>query len=126
MKKTVVAFALCVFLCGIYSVHVFGSSDAAQEIPVKNMVTMLDLGTEKCAPCKMMEPILKSLKKEYEGKASIVVVDVMKKPEHARKYGVRVIPTQIFFDRSGKEVSRHVGFMDKKSIVSVLKKLGVN
>lgn len=95
------------------------------ELPVKGMVTMIDLGAESCIPCKMMAPILKELEKEYEGRAAIVFIDVWKHKEEARKYGIRGIPTQIFYDQEGKEVGRHVGFMDKKSIVDVLKQLGV-
>ena len=95
------------------------------EVPVKGMVTLLDLGAKKCIPCKMMAPILEELKKEYNGKAAIVFVDVWQHMDQAEKYRIRAIPTQIFFDKQGNEVLRHVGFMDKKSIVQVLEKLGV-
>ncbi len=95
------------------------------EVPTKGMVTMLDLGAHECVPCKMMEPIIKELKKEYAGKASIVFIDVWVHRDQPRKYGIRAIPTQIFYDKNGKEVYRHEGFMDKKSIVGVLKRLGV-
>lgn len=98
---------------------------AASAVPVKGTVTMLDLGATECIPCKMMAPILKELEKEYEGKAAIVFIDVWKDPDPARKYGVRAIPTQIFFNEDGKEVYRHTGFMDKKSIVKKLEQLGV-
>jgi thioredoxin len=86
------------------------------EIPVKNMVTMVDLGADKCIPCKLMAPILEKLESEYKGKAAIVFIDVWKDPDLAKKYGIRVIPTQIFFDKSGKERYRHVGFMEEKEI----------
>lgn len=98
---------------------------ALPEVPVKGMVTLVDLGAKKCIPCKMMAPILEELTKQYQGKAAIVFVDVWQHMDQAEKYGIRVIPTQIFFDKQGKEVLRHVGFMDKKSIVEVLEKLGV-
>ncbi|MBU0961454.1 MAG: thioredoxin family protein [Proteobacteria bacterium] len=86
------------------------------EIPRKNMVTMVDLGADKCVPCKLMAPILKKLESEYNGKAAIVFLDVWKDPDQAKEYGIRVIPTQIFFDKAGKEISRHVGFMDEQAI----------
>lgn len=86
---------------------------------------MLDLGANKCIPCKMMAPIIEELKQEYERKASIVFIDVWEHREQAQKYGIRVIPTQIFFDKNGKEFFRHEGFMDKKSIVRILGKLSV-
>ena len=89
-------------------------------------VTMIDLGAEECAPCKMMVPILEELKKEYEGKADIIFIDVWKDPGQAKKFGVRAIPTQIFFDAEGKEFYRHTGFMDKKRILDILSRLGVS
>ena len=94
--------------------------------PTKGMVTMLDIGKGKCIPCKMMAPILKRLKKEYDGKASIVFIDISKDHAPAVKYGIRAIPTQIFFDKEGKEIHRHVGFMSEDDIVRQLKKMGVN
>jgi thioredoxin 1 len=89
-------------------------------------VTMIDLGATECIPCKMMAPILEELKKEYAGRADIIFIDVWKDPPQARKYGIRAIPTQIFFDAEGNEVFRHTGFMDKKRIVDVLTRLGVS
>ena len=89
-------------------------------------VTMIDLGATECIPCKMMAPIIEELKKEYTGKADIIFIDVWKNPDQARNYGIRAIPTQIFYDAEGKEVHRNVGFMDKKRIVDVLTRLGVS
>ena len=95
------------------------------EAPVKGMVTMVDIGAKECIPCKMMAPIMEELEKEYKGRAAILFIDVWKYREQGRKYGIRSIPTQIFYDRDGKEVRRHEGFLDKKSIMAELKKLGV-
>ncbi|KJS03644.1 MAG: hypothetical protein VR65_01105 [Desulfobulbaceae bacterium BRH_c16a] len=87
-------------------------------------VTMIDVGATECIPCKMMAPIMEELEKEYAGIADIIFVDVWKNPAEGRKYGVQTIPTQIFFDNYGKEVFRHVGFLDKKPIVEILTRLG--
>ncbi len=95
------------------------------DVPVKGMVTMVDLGANSCVPCKMMTPILEKLEKEYKGKAAIVVIDVWKDPSQSKKYGIRAIPTQIFYDKEGKEVYRHVGFMSERALVSQLKNMGV-
>lgn len=94
-------------------------------LPTPGQVTLVDLGADKCIPCKMMAPILEELKKQYAGRASIVFIDVWKNREQVKRFGIRAIPTQIFYDENGKEVQRHVGFMDKKSIVAVFDKLGV-
>ena len=96
-----------------------------QAVPVQGMVTMLDLGAKSCIPCKMMAPVIESLSKEYEGKAAIVFIDVWKNPNEPQKFGIKTIPTQIFYDKDGKEVMRHEGYLEKESIVKVLAKLGV-
>jgi thioredoxin 1 len=102
------------------------SSTVTSIAPTSGLVTMIDLGASECIPCKMMAPILEELKKEYDGKADIIFIDVWKNPDQARKFGVRAIPTQIFYDTDGREVYRHMGFMDKKRIVEILSKLGVS
>jgi thioredoxin 1 len=94
-------------------------------LPVKGMVTMIDLGAKKCIPCKMMAPIMEKMEKKYDGKAAIVFIDVWENPEQARRFGIRGIPTQIFYDADGKEVTRHVGFMPETRIVKTLGQLGV-
>ena len=87
---------------------------------------MIDLGATECIPCKMMAPIIEELKTRYAGKADIVFIDVWKYPDQAENFGVKVIPTQIFYDANGKEVFRNIGFLDKNRIVDILTKLGVS
>ncbi len=98
---------------------------AVPQVPVKGMVTMVDLGAKSCIPCKMMAPIMVELEKEYKDRAAIVFIDVWQNPGEAGKFGISSIPTQIFYDASGKERQRHVGFLDKASIVKILADLGV-
>lgn len=95
-----------------------------QEVPVKGMVTMVDLGAGECIPCKMMAPILAKLEKQYSGKAAVVFLDVWKDRAPAKRFGIRAIPTQIFFDKNGKEVYRHEGFLSEEEIVQRLKDMG--
>ncbi|MGB3478601.1 MAG: thioredoxin domain-containing protein [bacterium] len=85
-----------------------------------------DFGKGTCMPCKMMEPILKKLAEEYEGRASILILDVDEYRSLSRKYRVMMIPTQIFFDSDGKEVYRHQGFMSETDIIAKLKEMGVD
>jgi thioredoxin 1 len=94
-------------------------------VPTPGLVTMVDLGAHKCIPCKMMAPIIAELQKEYAGRASIVFIDVWEHREQAQRFGIRGIPTQIFYDKQGREIKRHVGFFDKKNIVAVFDELDV-
>ena len=90
----------------------------------KNVPVVADFGRGVCIPCKMMKPILDELKKEYEGKAEILIIEIDAYPALTRRCGIRAIPTQIFYDASGQEVYRHQGFMPREDIVTQLKKLG--
>jgi len=96
-----------------------------KEIPVKGMVTMVDLGAASCIPCKMMAPILEKLEKRYKGKAAIVFIDLRHYRDAAQRFGIRAIPTQVFYDRNGREIYRHDGFMSEEQIVRQLSLLGV-
>ncbi len=98
---------------------------AATDIPVKGMVTMVDLGAGVCIPCKLMAPILEKLEKEYAGRAAVVFLDVWKDKAPVKRFGIRAIPTQIFFDQNGKEVYRHEGFLSEEEIVGRFKDMGV-
>lgn len=100
-------------------------ADEFENLPVKGMVTMIDLGAKKCIPCKMMAPIMEKMERKYEGKAAVVFIDVWEHREQAARFRIRAIPTQIFFDSDGQEVYRNEGFMPEKTIVAILEKLGV-
>ncbi len=71
---------------------------------------LIDLGAGKCIPCKMMAPVLEELKDNYSGIFDVEFIDVRKNPDAGKKYGIRIIPTQIFYDASGKELFRNEGF----------------
>jgi thioredoxin 1 len=111
-----VAFAIVALL----AVSLLRAEGAKPALP-----RLVDLGAGKCIPCKQMQPILASLTKEYAGQFEVVFIDVWEKREEGAKYGIQLIPTQIFYDASGKELYRHEGFMPKKDILAKWKELGV-
>ena len=87
---------------------------------------LIDLGADKCIPCKAMAPILKDLKAEYAGRMDVEFIDVWKTPDAGKAYKIKLIPTQIFFDASGKERFRHEGFFAREDILAKWKELGVD
>jgi thioredoxin 1 len=87
---------------------------------------LVDLGADKCIPCKAMAPVLEELKKEYAGVFEVQFIDVWKNPNAGQEHGIRTIPTQIFYDAEGKELVRHEGFFAKEDILAVWKELGVS
>ncbi|MCM8822377.1 MAG: thioredoxin family protein [Candidatus Omnitrophica bacterium] len=90
----------------------------------KGIPKIIDLGADRCVPCKMMAPILEEIKREYKGKFDVEVIDVWKHPETGDAYKIRLIPTQIFFDETGREIYRHEGFMSKQDILQKWTELG--
>ncbi len=85
---------------------------------------VIDLGARRCIPCKKMAPILESLSNEYRGRAGVLFIDVNEDQAAALKFRIQMIPTQIFFNSQGKEVKRHIGFMEKTDILKELKAAG--
>lgn len=98
----------------------------AAEPAASGLPRLVDLGADKCIPCKMMAPILEELKEQYKGKLDVVFLDVWKNPNISTQYGIQMIPTQIFYDAAGKEVFRHEGFFSKEDILAKWKELGVD
>jgi len=125
----ILRFGICLplLICLFLFILILGNiwADEFKNLPVKGMVTMIDLGAKKCIPCKMMAPIMEKMERKYEGKAAVVFIDVWEHREQAARFRIRAIPTQIFFNAVGEEVYRHVGFFAEKDIVSQLEKMGV-
>ncbi|MBI4556561.1 MAG: thioredoxin family protein [Candidatus Hydrogenedentes bacterium] len=96
-------------------------SQAPNSIP-----RLVDLGAGKCIPCKRMAPILEELKKDFAGQLEVQFIDVWENHDAAAEYGVRVIPTQVFYGADGKEMFRHEGFFSRTDILNQWQSLGVN
>ena len=87
---------------------------------------LIDLGADKCVPCKKMAPILVEMRADYAGLVDVAFIDVWKDPDAGRPYNLRLIPTQVFLDRAGKEVFRHEGFFAREDIEKIFQeKFGV-
>ncbi len=107
------------------SVTVGPNSVLAKPQLKKALPRLVDVGAKKCIPCKLMAPILEELKTEYAEIFDVEFIDVWENPEAGKGYGVRLIPTQIFYDSVGKELFRHEGFFSKEDILAKWKELGV-
>ncbi len=86
---------------------------------------LVDFGADRCIPCKSMAPILAELRAEYAGRLQVDFIDVWKNPRAGDPYNVYAIPTQIFFDGSGRELTRHQGFISKQDILDTWRRFGV-
>jgi len=92
----------------------------------KGKPTLAEFGWRTCIPCKAMKPILEELAVEYKDEVNVIIVEVYDHEDLSRRYGIRGIPTQIFFDKDGKEVARHAGYIAKEDILTLFSKIGVN
>lgn len=104
-------------------------SDSAAKRPESPMTGtgrphLVDLGADQCIPCKMMAPILDELKKDFAGRMDVTFIDVWKNREQAGRFGIQMIPTQIFYDPDGNELYRRSGFIGRGDILETWKRLG--
>ncbi|MFH0842061.1 MAG: thioredoxin [Bacteroidota bacterium] len=83
---------------------------------------VVDFWAEWCGPCRMIAPIIEELSKEYSGKAVVAKCDVDSSPNVAAKYGIRNIPTVLFF-KDGKIADKQVGAVAKPNFVNKLNAL---
>jgi len=93
----------------------------------KTLVTFIELGSVNCVPCKAMRPVMADIETSYEGNVKVLFYDVWTKEgePYGRKFGIRVIPTQVFLDKDGKEFFRHEGFFLASDIKKMLAEHGV-
>lgn len=93
--------------------------------PEQQLPTLVEIGSESCILCQAMQPVLAELRRDYGSKLRVLFYDVRVHPEAAQRFGIESIPTQVFLDKDGRELFRHVGFWPKEDIVAKFKELGV-
>lgn len=88
-------------------------------------VTFLELGADKCIPCKEMRPVMTGIEQAFGDQVEVIFYDVWDDPAPANEYGVQMIPTQIFLDENGEEFHRHTGFYPQADIEALLVERGL-
>ncbi len=89
-----------------------------------NLPKLWDFWATWCPPCKQLKPTIEALEKEYEGKIEIRSIDSDENKELAQKFNVQAIPTLVFLDAKGNELSRIVGLVPRDTIVGRFKAHG--
>ena len=130
IKIAIVAVLLASFVIAIVVRQNESSGDKVstqfmpEQLTGKGLPVMIELGSDQCIPCKMMAPIIEELQTEYTETLTVHFLDVRKLPALSKLYGIKLIPTQIFYDASGKELFRHEGFYSKKDILAKWQEFG--
>jgi len=102
-----------------------GLDDSLKKAKAEGKLVMLELGSLGCIPCEQMKPVMAKLSDSYKGKMEVFFIDVRKDNDTARRFGVFMIPVQVFLGKDGKEFHRHIGFYPYEEITPVLKKAGI-
>jgi len=129
MNKNI--FVIIIFLLGLQFLSCGKKTEQSQvnetkDSDLKAKITFIELGSVNCIPCKMMQPVMKSIEAKYSGQVKVIFYDVWKDKRPAEQYGINLIPTQVFLDENGKEILRHEGFFAEEEIDKFLSSQGIS
>ena len=116
MRQISQTFVTAAFTLGLAAFSLTAEAALEGPIPTKGMPTVASFGSDGCGPCKLMLPVLEKLDKEFEGRVAIRYLNLTDYPELAGYFKIASVPTQIFYDHTGKEIGWHTGFIDEGSI----------
>ena len=94
--------------------------DAVQQVLSAGKPTIIEFGANNCISCRDMKPILRAL--ALDPRIAVADIDILKERSYIRKYQIRLMPTQVFYNAQGVETGRHMG---KISAEDILKNLGL-
>jgi len=126
MKRTMFSILIMAIL-GV-SITAQSATNKAPSPKTNWQATFVELGSVNCAPCRMMQPVMKEIEEKYGGTVKVIFYDVWTPQDRdkAVQYGIRVIPTQIFLDKDGIEFFRHIGFFSAEEIGKLLASKDIN
>ena len=124
--RTRISLVVVLFLVAFTSCSDAGTlDDSLSKAKAEGKIVMLELGSVGFIPCEQMKPVMQKLRDTYQGKLDVIFIDVREDNKTGRRFGVRMIPTQVFLDKTGKEFHRHIGFYSYEEIAPELKKAGL-
>ncbi len=125
MKAKLLLMFLALSVSGMSCSSASDLDVALNKAKAEGRIVMLELGSVGCVSCEQMKPVMARLSDTYKGRLEVIFIDVKKDHDTARRYGVYVIPVQVFLDKSGKEFHRHIGFYSYDEIAAMLGKAGI-
>jgi len=118
-------YYLIILLISVISIISCGKKETAElqiqtdSVVANAKITFVELGSVNCIPCRQMQPVMKSIEEKFGAQVKVVFHDVWKDKAPAQKYGIQLIPTQVFLDENGKEFFRHEGFFAEDEIIKL-------
>ncbi|MEG0137500.1 MAG: thioredoxin family protein [Bacilli bacterium] len=143
MRKTIIISSILIILLGIYITkrknenslnftpmegfeYKLDNSFDMNEETKKGFPILLILGTKTCPPCREMQPTLKLLNKDFQGKVKIIYLDVIKYKEAAKQFNYKLLPTLLFVTKEGKLYTAKENVMSRHEILKIFKEMGYN
>lgn len=99
-------------------------STTAAARPGQALPRFVDLGTTTCAPCRVMLGVMQELERQYPDSMIVEFVNVHENQVEAQRYGIQIIPTQIFLAPDGRELYRHTGVLRAQEVIAKWAELG--
>lgn len=96
------------------------SEEADSTIAETPQITFMEFGSTTCVPCKMMEKVMQEIEIIYADTVKVQFIDVTKERKKAIEYGIKLIPTQIFYNENGEEIYRHQGYFPTNEIQKII------
>ena len=126
-KVTIITVVLLLVLC-IFLIKTSQEEKAAdvepaqavQEWTVDGLPVFIDFTADWCPYCKEMEPVLKELRREYDGKITFVTVNVDEQKKIAQEFGVSSVPVYMILDASGTPVTYYPGAATKEALTAFI------
>ncbi|MCX6178904.1 MAG: thioredoxin family protein [Chlorobiales bacterium] len=120
-------------MTAVWVLMLFSSASAqdrqVQSVPpvIKPQVTFVELGSNSCIPCRMMQPVMRAVESKFGTQLKVIFYDVSKDENrrYAELYSIRIIPTQVFLNTADKVFFRHEGFFSEAEITKLLKSQGL-
>jgi len=98
-------------------------TQAQSSAPAKGKPALYEFGAKTCIPCREMKEVMAALKTSHGDQVEFRMVYADEERPMFEQYKIMLIPTQIFFDASGKEVDRHIGALPKEEVLQKLREL---